>query len=430
MTRLVTILAAAAAVLIPGTGRADVLTLKSGQVFEGKVTEQDGTVRLSLPHAAVTFSKDEVAGITYGPTPAEVYAERAAKLSAKDAEGHYQLGLWALGKGMVEYAKAEFAQAIAGDPNHAGAREKLGFALRNGRWVSREEQMIEKGYVQYKGRWMPQDEAEDRAAKAEALAREREARTLIRILAGNISQSRGQDLADNQDKLAGVSDPAALVPLIEQLDNSDPNVRTAVVLALMNYREDAAALAALDEAVFDDNESVRYQARIVLAKKQNEKAFQRAVYLAGSGDDTARFRAASALGAIGDPRAIPVLIENLSWSAPAPVRRVQAPIGPQVPPSYVAGIQAKVAERAVAYTPIFGGFYYGRPVTIYPAPEPDTWSTQPQIFNELVFNYEALAALKAMTGQDFRFEKESWRSWYLPNARRFEKSAAGDRSAR
>jgi len=409
---------------------ADTVTLKSGQVFEGRVVETQDKVTVFLPYGTIAFYKEEVTSITYGPTPAEAYKERASKVAADDAEGHYQLGLYCQEKKLVAEAQAEFEKAVAADPNHAGARAKLGYVRQGETWMKYEQYMASKGYVLYKGRYITGEQAQELEAKDKALAREREAANLVRTLVYLITYSSESKSKESQERLAGVSDPAALGTLIEQFENENPAVRNAALLAMLNYREDRAALAVLDEALYDPVTALRYQARAILNRKQNERAFLAALSALGIDDDTTRFRASEALGAIADPRAIPSLIEYISWRRPRAPARTEANDRSSVmhrdlAPTYVAGVRAKVAPGVVAYEPIMGTIYQGKRIIF----DPDTgWGleeprAEPEWRDEVVLNYEGLAALKSMTGQDFRFDKASWRDWYLTNRWRFEKGA-------
>jgi hypothetical protein len=429
MRKLTAVICVAAALSLSGPFSAgDTITLKSGQVLEGKAVESGDEVTVVLPYAKIVFSKDEVAGIQRGPAPLEVYAERAAKLADSDAAGHYDLGLYCQQKGLIAQANSEFKKTISADGDHAGARAKLGYVRQGDKWLPRDEYMAQQGYVLYKGRYVTSDAAGELAAEDGALAHGRQMRSAVRTLASLITSASGDKVPELQDKLAGMSDPAALSPLIEQMDNRDAAVRTAVLTALLNYREDQAAFAALDAALNDDNDDLRYEARAVLAKKQSEAAFRAALSALNVDDDTTVFRASEVLGAIGDVRAIPYLIEALSWTGayegPAtPVHPAPAPL-PRGGIEYVAGVRAVVAPGAVAYEPLIGYYsHWQRYILDDRGVGYDRWESTPAGAEQTVLNYEALSALQAMTGQQLRFDKRAWRDWYLANRWRFTGSA-------
>jgi len=425
--------AAVLVALLASPAAGDVVTLKSGGVFEGKVTESDDQVTIETPHLTLNFERSQVAGITYRPAPSEVYDSRAGKLDASDAEGWYQLGIYAAGKGLYRKAEEAFRKALEADPDHEGARGELGYVRVDGEWLTRAEAMERRGLVNYRGRWMAPEEAEDLEAQAEALTRVKEARSRVRTLTFTIVNGPREKSLEAREKLAGMSDPAALGPLVEELENDSAAVRLAILEALLNYPgEDAAALAALDVAMWDADPDIRYRARVVLNAFQNERAFKTVLAALQVDDDVTRFRASEVLGSIGDPRAVPYLIKYLYWTrpAPAPARPARTSgrrhgLSHGVQKTFVIGIRAKVARNAVGYEPVIGGLDHGRIVILNPEQYEEEFYDFPAAIDRRVLNYEALEALRALTGANFRFDKRAWRNWYLANAARFKKLPEG-----
>jgi len=416
---------AGASMLLCAVASADTLTLKSGRVLEGKITESSDSVLLATPNATISYGKDEITSIQRGPAPAEVYQKRAAAIESSDARGHYELGAYAESKGLIREAHDEYEKAIAADGDHAQAREKLGYVRSGQEWVSREEAMARKGHVRYKGRYVAKGDADDAQASGAQPGSQREMRIVIRGLIETIRRSAGQDRKDAEAKMAGMSDPAALSPLIEAMQDPSAPVRMAALAALLNYREDRAALAVLDAAMGDDDANVRYQGRTILNRKQNRAAFDQAVGYLDEDDDLTRFRASQVLGSLGDAKAIPYLIEKLSWTregveqdAPAPQEEPPALTPPSLGTDHVVGLRVKVApgvsgtEAIVARTDEFGNDYIVNP------DQQDTWQNFSSSGVEEILNYDALAALQALTGQNFRFDKDAWQAWYRANASR------------
>lgn len=407
----------------------DVLTLKSGGVFEGKITESEDRVTIETGHLKVTFDTSEVAGIQYGPVPVEVYQARAEELEASNAEGWYQLGIYATGKGLYKLAEEAYQKAVEADPSHEKARLKLGYKRLDGEWVTREEAMRRRGLVRFAGRWVTPEEAEELAAEADARTRISEARSTVRTLTFMITSGIPHKSGQARLKLSGLSDPAALRPLIEEMSNNSVAVRLTILQALMNYREDAAALAALDAAMWDPNAEVRYQARVVLNALQNERAFRTALSALHVDDDDTRFRASEVLGSIGEARAIPYLIKHLYWTRPRQAsvqkpRMTRSGRSRRVQRTFIITFRAKVAPGAVGYEPVVAGLDHGRVVLLDPDDYEDRFYDFPVEVDQRILNYSALEALRAMTAADFRFDKGAWRNWYLANAARFKKLPA------
>lgn len=410
------------AVLMPlPAAFGDVLTLKGGIVFEGRVSEGEDDYTVEMPHATVKFAKSEVSSVTYGPTPLEEFQSRSRKLSSDDAQEWYALGLYAKSKGLLDHSTKAFEKAVLADSAHKGAREQLGFVFDDGEWITRDEAAERRGYVRYGGGYVTREEADAIAAADTGRARVAQWRTAIRTHVFVMQHATASKGVEAREKLAGTSDPAALDPLIEELENPDGAIRSTVLLALLNYREDKAALAALEVAMWDEDRDVSYQARVVLNRKQNETAFKQALQLLRWDDDETRFRISQVLGAIGDPRAVPYLIEYLYWSRPRmdepppgrPRTRRRRGTYSDVTPSFVYGFEAKLAPDTVAYIPILAGYRRGKIIILRDEPPEDQWRGFPASYDERVLNYDALNALKAMTGADFRFDREAWRRWYL-----------------
>src|SRR5437764_27680 len=79
---------------LTATGRADTIKLKSGSVLEGKIeSEAEGKLRLRTEMGLIDVEAAEVASITRGPSPAELY-QQIRKNYPNTADGHYRLAVW------------------------------------------------------------------------------------------------------------------------------------------------------------------------------------------------------------------------------------------------------------------------------------------------------------------------------------------------
>jgi hypothetical protein len=152
-----------AALALPGA--ADVVHLKAGGTLEGEVTETENDVIVRLPAGEVRLPRQSVLRIERKPSVMQEYGKRAAALQHDDTAGHYELGVWARQQGLETQARAHFQTVIALDPNHAGAREALGYRLVEGRWMTEADEMRARGLVFHDGQWM----SPEAAAKLKAL---------------------------------------------------------------------------------------------------------------------------------------------------------------------------------------------------------------------------------------------------------------------
>lgn len=74
------------------------------------------------------------------------FESRLAKLDDNDIAGCVRLGTWAASQGLIDRAEEAFERVLKLDPNHAVAREKLGFRQENGTWVETPERRTRLKY--------------------------------------------------------------------------------------------------------------------------------------------------------------------------------------------------------------------------------------------------------------------------------------------
>jgi aminopeptidase N len=161
-------------------------------------------------------------------------------------------------------------------------------------------------------------EVADRADAAEALAKLKgddvAAAALGETLRSDKSSGVRRTAASSLGELGGA---AAAKQLLEALNTEkEPWVRGSIVLALENFKEDAAVVARLQSVAREDSSyRARGAALRTLGRVKPAGAFE-TLAAAVSGDSTDGFlrnAALSGLGALGDEKAVPLLKE---WAAP------------------------------------------------------------------------------------------------------------------
>jgi len=170
--------------LVPGPLLADVVYLKGGGKFTGRIVEQTAErMVIDVGDGTVGFSMDRVEEIVKGPSPLDEYDTRASKLGPQDVDGWRSLAQWASMKGLSAQARAAYKRVLALAPDDKEAREALGFVQVDGRWLTEEESYRARGFVKYDGEWLTpaevqlaqsdaareqaRDEADKRASDAE-----------------------------------------------------------------------------------------------------------------------------------------------------------------------------------------------------------------------------------------------------------------------
>jgi HEAT repeat protein len=151
------------------------------------------------------------------------------------------------------------------------------------------------------------------------------------------------------ESLGQIGDPSAIQPLIERLSdtNEDESVRRAAAISLGNFREPAATSALFEalwersslpgiefvaspvlraigdpniterviEKLSDRNPFVRGRAAEVLGLLKDFRATQTMIELIPSAEYNFKCSLISALGEIGDPRAVPILFEMMDGTS-------------------------------------------------------------------------------------------------------------------
>ena len=183
LTLVLTLLLASWAVHPRAT--ADVLRLKHGGVIEGTIEERGDTLHVVTRFGSVDVKRSEVASIERRPTPAQLYAKRAAELDADpelaaDPDARLALALFARQQRYEPGAREQLKAVLAIDPEHETARLALGHEKRDGQWVSAEVIQRERAAVIRANR---EQDRKTRAARAEARRTERKLEGWFRDLA-------------------------------------------------------------------------------------------------------------------------------------------------------------------------------------------------------------------------------------------------------
>lgn len=169
---------------------ADVVVLKNGARFEGQVTETSDRVQIRMDSGNMSFPKERVSIVERKTSALDLFTEKRAALDAGDIEGHYGLACWAKREGLTAAAKEEFETVVALDPNHAGAREALGFRFVDGQWLTDAEWHAARGEVRGDGGWVKPQEKAAREESLELEALRDEVRLLREQLTALAEQSQ------------------------------------------------------------------------------------------------------------------------------------------------------------------------------------------------------------------------------------------------
>jgi len=161
-------------------------------------------------------------------------------------------------------------------------------------------------------------ELADRADAVQVLAKLKADDEVVTALGEALRNDRAWGIRANAaDALGQLGGGAASKQLLDALDSAkEPWVRTHVVAALGNFKDDSAIAARLDSIAHEDS-SYRARASALQAlgrlKSASALATLEAAVAADSPDKILRDAALRSFGSLGDDKAVPLLLQ---WSAP------------------------------------------------------------------------------------------------------------------
>lgn len=338
----------------------------------------------------------------------ETYKD-ALKRFGKDAEDQFQLGLWCQQRQYRKEATEHFRRAIAADPNHEGAREKLGYQKVGDAWKSIEEIKTEQGLVKNaQGKWvLPQQKEEAEQKAAAAKLRQvffNRVRTLLRLAKGENAAKAGNALAE----LKAIHEPAAIEALMKYLGDKQSSLseRTMLVELLAAIDDGEATAALVKVATEDDSEEIRHAAVEALKPRKSAALLKTLTGILRNKDNRRVNNAAAALGDLGDSTVIADLIEVLStkhtytkYTTADEVFSPQFTGGPQA-----AFTPMQRPDGSIVMIP--NNLQLGQSGAIVKDSPPAQ-----RVIEVIHKNQEVLNALLKLTEQDFGFDKKRWLAW-------------------
>jgi aminopeptidase N len=165
----------------------------------------------------------------------------------------------------------------------------------------------------------------DRADAAEALAKFKDDEAVVAGLGESTKKDSFWGVrAEAARALGRIGTPAAAKQVLAALSNREPWLRTVVVNQLGNFKDDSAVAEKL-VSIFHNDASfrVRSEALQSLGRLKSPNAFSilQAAAVAESPDQIVERAALKALGALGDDRAVPLVLDSSAPGKPIELRR-------------------------------------------------------------------------------------------------------------
>jgi len=156
---------------LAAAARGDEVLLKNGSKLEGTVQEEGGKVRIDVGSGTILVDRSDVVSITKPEREIQEYDRRLGALRPDDAEGAYQLAVWARPNGLRSRSDRLMKSVLDSNPNHEGARLSQGYIPYKGGWLTADEHKAAIGLVRYQGSWMTVEAAERMRKMDQELAR-------------------------------------------------------------------------------------------------------------------------------------------------------------------------------------------------------------------------------------------------------------------
>ncbi|MCE9547002.1 MAG: hypothetical protein K8T25_16125 [Planctomycetia bacterium] len=370
---------------VAAPARADIFKLKSGGEVRGELSNPDQSPRTDYdirPFAGgqVKLAAALVASVV-PQRPIEAEYEKLKLTLGDSVDDQWKLAEWCHKNNLDTQRKPHLERIIALDPSHAEARRLLGYEKVGDRWLTRDEIMQQKGYVKFRGRWVLPQEVElskqredDKRVQKEWFAKLKQWRIWL----------DGDKAGAARRNLLEIKDKAADKPLIARLkDEKDYRVREIYAESLSNLGTPDAVKTLVEDSINDPKDSFREWCLDLIGKTKPPAALGMYVKGLSSRNNEEVNRAAQGLGRLGDPAAIGPLIEAL-------VTKHKFIIGSgdagQISPTFSRGPNGTGGA----------GLSSGGPKVVY----------------RQLRNQDVLASLVKLSGQDFDYNIDAWKSWH------------------
>lgn len=373
-------------VLTTPRGYGETFLIEGGGVIEGKLLNPGETpYRIETERGVIVALAPEVVRETIkDDNQALAEYHRTVPLEPDTIENHLRIAADCVEKRLPELAKLHWNRVIELDPNHAEARRKLGYIFdkTTDEWTTTEEKQTRRGYVYHKGHWRTaQDIWISERETAMKQAETEWKKTIKRLSAGVRTYSV-------REELTSIEDPMAVGPLIDALGKEkNPDVRILYLRALSNIGTPNAIKCIAQSYMDDAVEEVRGTC-LDLIKRHPQMIPTAGAYFSTfltnvDSDGVSRNsmetinRAAYAIGEIGDRSCVGALVSAL------------------------------IVKHKETIT-------IGSDATNVGFSSSGTGYSQGKMTRTTIHTNESAAALEALrriTGQNFRYDRDSWRAW-------------------
>lgn len=364
---------------------ADVFELTDGGRVTGVLVnrgpDQEYVVRTESG-AVLTLTKAQVHKVTEADDNLLEYEQRSRALP-DTVDAHRQLAEWCKEHQLTKFRDHHLQRILQLDPSDNEVRKSLGYQKHNGRWLTRDQIMEQRGLRNYHGTYRTEQDIALREREKQREVAETDWLHRIRLWRRWLDKRRSEEAVQN---IREIQDPLAAPALVKLLKREkNPSVRELYLAALGGLKHPAALEMLVQLSLEDPDHEVRQLCLDDLLRVHGPVSitpYVRALTSRHSDNDIVQ-NAAEALERIGNPAAISSLIDALVTT-----HRVT---NPDAPPG----------EMNAAFDPSSGGSGF-------------SFGGGKKIFVEDIQNPSVRRALIELSGgQDFEFNVRAWRHWFV-----------------
>lgn len=391
-------IAGAAIVLcIAPIASASTLVLKNGGRVSGEITNPQQKPRklyeVRTPGGAtLSIAADQVSQVLDPNNLLPKYEEWLSKMPP-NAEGNWKMARWCEDNQLVEERLHHLRAVIQLDPDHAQAREALGYKkAANGAWENPDESWTSIGYKKVGNKYLSQQQIEiELQAAANRAVREKFSKEINSL--NNKAKTKNSEQALNE--IRAIEDPIALEVITtlflapsRSIKNNLPSPELKkVYIGVVGKKLTPYSVGALvHTSLFDPSDNIRDFAlqQLIEAKHPATTSAYLGQIATGIKDYNKELvnRSARALGQLDSKEAVFPLIAVLTMK----IRK-----------------QSGGSSQGIGATPMFGG----------DGSAGISAGGKQAIIEETHSNPEVLATLQKLTKQNFDYDQQAWKRWYV-----------------
>jgi hypothetical protein len=142
--------------------RGDVFILNNGSRITGEITNRNENPRKQYiiklaDDCQITLAAAQVDQVLH-IRPEETEYERIRPAYPDTVAAQWSLAEWCRQNKLNPQREMHLKRIIELDTDNNDARRALGYTSADGKWVTQDQLMIDRGYKRYKGRWLTQQE--------------------------------------------------------------------------------------------------------------------------------------------------------------------------------------------------------------------------------------------------------------------------------